>query len=289
MDGGSGAGQRQVVIAVEQQLWPEDQYYHHHAGTQVYPLPPMGHSKLVRGVRLERGTPLRFINIGMISGAPADVLALLQCMKERYPGFPRRCPNGRRANGSYEWVSDAPHKTRLGTFSGHWGWEQSCFHNYLFEQTYDADFRQSDRCPKLALDYRGEVILTLKKALEHLVLPWEQPSERPRLNESWLPALADVRPCVLHANSAVKAAMPVLQVFWERHVASRLRGTSNGAAVAPTSRLAEETRAAMRLWTPTLTRAAAASCVLLLMASGHVTPPEAARACRKDHGQRLHG
>ena len=100
---------------------------------------------------------------------------------------------------------------RLGMrVSGNWGWEQSCYHHYLYEQ---HSGRLPDHCPKLVLDYTADLALNLVKATPALVLSWRR-GERPRINDSVLPSLRGVRPCVLHANSAAKSLMPVLQAFW---------------------------------------------------------------------------
>ena len=225
--GRSASGRPRVLIGVEQQMWPEEQYYIAGRQKAEYPRAPMGNFVLrdpSRRSRNARGTPFRFINIGMLAGPPAEVHGLLRCMQERYPGFPRQCPGGRLANGSYEWFSNAPHRTRFGIFSGHWGWEQSCFHNYYFEQLHGE---LPPHCPELALDYGADVILNLKKSLDVLVLGWQSDDPRPRLNDTWIPALRDVRPCVLHANSATKAFMPILQLFWERAMRIQKRGADS--------------------------------------------------------------
>ena len=94
--------------------------------------------------------------------------------------------------------------------SGNWGWEQSCYHHYLYEQ---SNGRLPEHCPKLVLDYTANLVLNLVKATPALVLSWRR-GERPRINDSVLTSLRGVRPCVLHANSAAKSLMPVLQAFW---------------------------------------------------------------------------
>jgi hypothetical protein len=207
-------GRGRVLVGVEQQLWPEEQFYSFGSAKRKadYPRAPIGHASGKPGKSMP-GTPFRYINIGMLAGRPADVHGMLRCMQERYGGFPRQCPGGRRSNGSYEFFSNAPHRTRFGIFSGHWGWEQSCFHTYLYEQAHG---HLPAHCPELALDYRADVILNLKKTVEQLQLGWATAGERPRINHTWLPSLRDVRPCVVHANSATKSIMPILQLFLER-------------------------------------------------------------------------
>ena len=55
-----------------------------------------------------------------------------------------------------------------------------------------------------------------RQRVEQLQLGWATAGERPRINNTWLPSLRDVRPCVVHANSATKSIMPILQLFLER-------------------------------------------------------------------------
>ena len=218
--GSSGGGRERILIGAEVQLWPED--HRVHVKTQgwprsrrvEYPKPPMGvRPGLLSPTRPPLpGTPFRHINIGLMAGRPTGVLALLRCMVARFPGFPQQCPNERLANGSYQFVSNAPHATRFGLLHGHWGWEQSCFHTYLHEQSLGL---LPPECPELALDYGAEVVLNLVKSTPALIMPWRAP-QRPRLNETMLPSLGSVRPCVLHANSATKSILPVLWMHWDR-------------------------------------------------------------------------
>ena len=214
-------GRGRVLVGVEQQLWPEEQYFETRStrcgrkgckDTKAdYPRAKFGHTQGRQGTS-HMGTPFRFINIGMLAAPPADVHALLRCMQDRYAGFPRQCPGIRKSNGSYVYFSNAPHRTRFGIFSGHWGWEQSCFHTYYMEQVHGYLPRN---CPELALDYRADVILNMKKTVEQLNLVWNIYG-RPRINHTWLPSLRDVHPCVIHANSATKSLLPVLQLYLER-------------------------------------------------------------------------
>ena len=60
-------------------------------------------------------------------------------MWSRYASFPYQCPIRDLPNGSYQFVSRAPFKTRrVGMMRGNWGWEQACFHTYLTEQEHGA-------------------------------------------------------------------------------------------------------------------------------------------------------
>jgi len=122
-------GRGRVLVGAEQQLWPEDLHVHmprtrgHHTGAsstlkRPYPEPPMGTRRGALRVTPQQGTPFRHINIGLLAGPPSTVLSLLQCMKKRYPDFPRQCPNVRFVNGSYDFVSDTPHPTRFGELHG---------------------------------------------------------------------------------------------------------------------------------------------------------------------------
>ena len=234
VDGSSaeGQGRGRVVVGAEVQLWPED------ASVDIpcprsklcgwprapnlrrrYPMPPMGSARTGDGKPKWRasGSPFRHINIGLMAGRPATLLALLQCMSQRYAGFPHQCPNQRFVNGSYDFVSNAPHRTRFGVLHGHWGWEQSCFHIYLHEHTMGL---LPPQCPELVLDYGADYIINLVKSSPALALNWRSP-QRPRINETLLPSLRGARPCVVHANSAMKSAMPVLQLYWERMHAAK--------------------------------------------------------------------
>ena len=127
-------GRGRVLVGAEQQLWPEDLHVHiprtrrqRYAGEpstakRRYPSPPMGSTRRLDQISTpvppQQGTPFLHINIGLLAGPPSTVLSLLRCMKRRYADFPRQCPNARFVNGSYEFVSDAPHPTRFGTLHG---------------------------------------------------------------------------------------------------------------------------------------------------------------------------
>ena len=130
-------GEERVVVGAEQQLWPVDLHVHTprtrrpqgddgapSTAKRRYPSPPMGGTRPLDSFSLRRpvppqlGTPFLHINIGLLAGPPSTVLSLFQCMKRRYAGFPRQCPNVRFLNGSYEFVSDAPHQTRFGPLHG---------------------------------------------------------------------------------------------------------------------------------------------------------------------------
>ena len=148
---GLAEGRGRVLVGAEQQLWPEDLYVHvprarrqRSAGApstakRRYPSPPMGGTRAAiwssqrvpppvppqKGTPFlhinmppQKGTPFLHINIGLLAGPPSTVLSLLRCMKRRYPDFPRQCPNARFINGSYEFVSDAPHLIRFMKLHG---------------------------------------------------------------------------------------------------------------------------------------------------------------------------
>ena len=281
--GRSANGRGRVLIGVEQQLWPEEQFYtvshpSRPRGTRMeYPKSASGHIDIRNARARERvgsGMPFRYINIGMLAGPPADVHGLLRCMQQRYPGFPRQCPGGRHADGTFEFYSNAPHKTRFGIFAGHWGWEQSCFHNYFFEQT---NGHLPKDCPEIALDYRAEVIVNLKKTLDFVILDWDADRPvRPRFNSTWVSAFRDVEPCVLHANSATKAAMPVLHLFWER-----MRLLEAGGAVAPVTE--RDVKHVVGEWVELLgANKTAHPCVLAARGAG-LREDEAVRACARAH------
>ena len=282
--GRSANGRGRVLIGVEQQLWPEEQFYfvpsrdRSERGKRLqYPSSAQGHFD-IRAARARnkpgKGVPFRYINIGMLAGPPADVHGLLRCMQERYPGFPRQCPGVRHQNGTYTLFSNAPHRTRFGIFSGHWGWEQSCFHNYYYEQT---DGQLPRHCPELALDYRSEVIVNLKKTSDFLELDWKaQRPVRPRFNSTWAPALQGVQPCVLHANSATKAAMPVLQLFWERQ-----KRLADGVAPLPVTE--QDVKTAVGQWVELLgANKTAYPCIDAAKGAG-LSHQQAGRACAKSH------
>lgn len=278
--GSDGSGRGRVLVGVEQQLWPEEQYYIVRNKKLEYPRSELGHFTFsVHNSAPGRGTPFRYINIGMLAGPPKDVHRLLQCMQERYQGFPRQCPGVRHSNGTYEWYSNAPHRTRFGVFAGHWGWEQACFHNYLYEQ---RSGHLPPSCPELVLDYRAEVILNLKKTLEPLVLDWgsdanaERSRRRPHLNETWMPAMRGVHPCVLHANSASKAMLPILQLFWERTTRHELPAEG---VPAPVREL--DVARAVDSWHGAFVNKSMAPCVRMAERAG-LLEAEAKRACDKN-------
>ena len=112
--------------------------------------------------------------------------------------------------------------TRFGLVKGHWGWEQSCFHYYLMQQTFGQ--------------------------LDYLTLPTNQKrGSRPHINAK-APSLHGVEPCILHANSASKPVLPVLQSYWERFVAPAAKAADSPLPV-PLSK-AELTQLVERDWRP---------------------------------------
>lgn len=197
------AGKDRILISTEKQLWPEE---HSYRGERVagaggaYPKPP---SDPKDGAAASLS---RYINIGALVGKPASLLALLRCMSTRYDSFPYQCPIRVLMNGSYSYVSTAPfHTRRIGTVKGNWGWEQSCFHTYLMEQSR-GDLPPS--CPHLVLDYRTEFVLNFNKIGPKLSWPWGD-------SQRMLSPFTKEASCVLHANGAGKYAMPVLHFWWD--------------------------------------------------------------------------
>ena len=200
------AGDGRILISAEKQLWPEDGAYHGErliGANGGYPKPQDGSAR-------DGGALARYINIGALIGSPASLLALLQCMQSRYSSFPYRCPIRTLTNGSYDYVSTEPFRTkRLGVFKGNWGWEQACFHTYLAEQAHDA---LPTECPRLVLDHSSDFTLNFNKIGPKLVWPWGKDE---RMHSPFTKAPS----CVLHANGAGKYAMPVLHYWWD-HVHS---------------------------------------------------------------------
>ena len=268
-------GRGRVLIGVEQQLWPEEQTFVIGGRRAHYPRSSIGHVTVRRGPSRHIGTPFRFINIGMLAGPPVEVLGLLRCMQDQYPGFPRQCPGVRRDNGSYEWFSNAPHRTkRFGIFSGHWGWEQACFHTYYFEQMHN---QLPSHCPELALDYKADVIFNLKKSIDFLVLrPWQR-GQRPRMNGTWYPSLNDSRPCVLHANSATRAVLPVVDLFWN-HAHGKL-GSSIGNSSGDTAPSMRDLAQTVVQWRSSLVNRSLNPCITAARHSMGMSEVHARRAC----------
>ena len=196
------AGDGRILISAEKQLWPEDGTYLGErliGNSGAYPMPQ------AQGMH-ESAALHRYINIGALVGAPSSLLALLQCMRTRYSAFPYQCPIRTLANGSYDYVSTAPFRTkRLGMFKGNWGWEQACFHTYLAEQAHGV---LPPQCPHLVLDHASEFTLNINKIGPKLVWPW---GDTQRMRSPGTGASA----CVLHANGAGKYAMPVLHYWWD--------------------------------------------------------------------------
>lgn len=247
------AGPGKIVVGAETQMWPEETWFS--IGGQktrlnvgpstkgAYPTAPIGH--IGRGwVGRKMGTPFRYLNIGLLAGAPADLLSLLRCMDRMYQGFPRQCPVGRWPNGTWEYVSDAPHRTRFGLLSGHWGWEQSCFHYYLMQQTFS---QLDSRCPQLVPDFSAELVFNSVKSLDYLTLPTN--GTRPHINAK-APSLHGVRPCIVHANSAAKPVLPVLQTYWERFAAPTAKATDDPLARPVPPSKAELMQLVERDWRP---------------------------------------
>lgn len=211
------AGEGSILISTEKQLWPEEGVYRGKPLSGVngaYPKPPSSSAET------------RYINIGALIGTPAAQLALLQCMAVRYASFPYQCPIRDLSNSSYEYVSQAPFRTRrVGMVRGNWGWEQACFHTYLAEQAHGALPRE---CPHLVLDYRADFTLNFNKIGPKLTWPWGDA-------QRMLSPFSKTAPCVLHANGAGKYALPVLHFWWD-HVHAPDRRLRSTAALARADR-----------------------------------------------------
>lgn len=207
------AGDSSILISAEKQLWPEEGTYRGSSWSGAhgsYPNP------------VETGGPpssTRYINIGAVIGPPTSLVALLRCMSARYSAFPYQCPIRALANGSYDYVSTAPFRTRrIGVVKGAWGWEQACFHTYLTEQAHGA---LPESCPRLVMDYRADFALNFNKIGPQLKWPW---ADQKRMRHP----VTDVASCLLHANGAGKYAMPVMHYWWD-HVHGPDRHVLNAA------------------------------------------------------------
>ena len=227
------AGPGRILISTERQLWPEEHTYRGErlGGTKgAYPLPERASSLRDHSVGasdLGVSQMSRYINIGALLGSPLSIHGLFKCMQERYASFPHQCPIVDLPNGSYQYVSTAPFKTRrIGVVQGHWGWEQSCFHMYLMEQVHGA---LPSSCPDLVLDYSTELMLNLNKLANQVRWPWgdAQPMRSPFTGSA---------SCVLHANGAAKFILPLLHFWWD-HIHAPDRSSRNLAAkLAPNDR-----------------------------------------------------
>lgn len=214
------AGHGRILISTEKQLWPEEGMYHgerQSGPTGVYPKP------LAHGSKGEQASAAlsRYINIGALIGSPTALSSLLRCMSTRYASFPYQCPLRDTPNGTYEYISTAPFRTRrIGWVRGNWGWEQACFHTYLMEQANGA---LPETCPHLVLDHLSDFVLNFNKIGPKLVWPWA-------VSEPMRSPFSNAPSCVLHANGAGKYAMPVMHFWWDTVHAKGAFGRSRSLA-----------------------------------------------------------
>ena len=210
-----------VVLFGEHSMWPPHQQYRgtHLRLNQTAGYPPV-----------HIGQPFRYINAGAAMGRPQDVLALHECMRERYVGFPHACPAGHTPSGelryysaNHSWqppVLDRPLHTRDLKYHGmrlkgsNWGWEQGCFHMYYLEQ---LNGELPAKCPPIVLDRAGQSMLHLA-GVNQRGLDWtgagagsESAADAPRV----LFKETGQRPCVLHANGPAKKALKPIWRWWE--------------------------------------------------------------------------
>ena len=216
------AGGNRVLISGEKQLWPEEGTYHGErwrGPDGVYPKAALAEPTESNGGTTKADVNShRYINIGGLIGPPKSLMALFNCMYDRYTSFPYQCPIHVLKDGSYQYVSAAPfHTRRVGTVKGAWGWEQACFHTYIVEQAKGA---LPEACPHLVVDHRSDFMLNFNKIGPDLVWPWR---DEQRMRSPF----SEASSCVLHANGAGKYAMPVLHYWWD-HVHSPQRAAFRG-------------------------------------------------------------
>lgn len=211
-----------VIFSAERKMWPPYQEFH---GVELKYNETHGYAPA------SRRQPLRYLNAGAMLGRPSDVLALHECMRERYAGFPMACPAGHGADGHFRYYEGnrswrpppmGPAKgaggvSRTLKFHGmrlkgpHWGWEQACYHMYYLEGLRGE---LPPGCPPAALDRRGSILLHLA-GMKGTELSWGSK----RADGAGAPRVTFVptgeRPCVLHANGPAKYALPEIWKWWE--------------------------------------------------------------------------
>ena len=207
-----------VVVGGEPILWPDQQRFDGHlllSNPVPYPQPTAHLS------------PLRWINCGLLLGTPDAVLRLLQCMRDRYEGFPDSCPADVSKDGRHPSnFSDATHykrtwrdKTTVFTKGG-WGWDQACYHTYMLEQV--TGLLPRPRCPKLIVDYRADVVLSIGGMAQKL--DWQAAPGRVAYN------VTGAQPCVLHGNGPKgKPLFQKAQRWWDKQEEKRRRPVRPGA------------------------------------------------------------
>lgn len=217
----SNATENSVIVFGERGMWPPYQYY--------------------RGINLRlnqtAGFPypgssgyFRYLNAGAALGRPEDLLAMYQCMAERYEEFPHACPAGHSRNGTVLYYRerddyrqpkvDPKYYANQQRYRGmllhgnNWGWEQACFHHYYLEQLHGE---LPARCPRLVLDNVAHCLLHLAGVSDlKKNLRWSSRSEdgnvikAPRVT---LRATGE-SPCVIHANGPSKRALKPIWKWW---------------------------------------------------------------------------
>jgi hypothetical protein len=207
------ASDNSVLVFGEKGMWPPHQEFRgvHLRLNQTAGYPPHN-----------RTQPFRYINAGAALGRPRDVLALHQCMAERYAGFPNACPAGHGPDGQLRYyaanrswqppVLNRPLHSRDLKYHGlrlkgsNWGWEQGCFHMYYLEY---LNGELPGKCPPIVLDCAGKCMVHLAGVQQHRLAWSKQAPARVTLKEN------GAKPGVLHANGPAKKAFRPLQRWWD--------------------------------------------------------------------------
>tara|TARA_B110001452_G_C15161109_1_gene403887 strand:- start:66 stop:950 length:885 start_codon:yes stop_codon:yes gene_type:complete len=194
-----------VIVGGEPILWPDQQRFDgrllaRSAGPYPQPVPT--------------SSPLKWINCGLLLGTTDAVFRLLACMRDRFAGFPDACPADVTSDGRHPTnYSDATryvYSKSIVFTRGGWGWDQACYHAYVLEQA--AGLLPRPQCPKLLVDYRADVVLSLGGQARKL--DWHAAPGRIGYN------VTGARPCVLHGNGVKgKPLFQKVQRWWRKHVA----------------------------------------------------------------------
>jgi hypothetical protein len=206
-----------VLLFGERGMWPPHQHFRgiHLRLNDTLGYPPA-----------EKSLPFRYLNAGAAFGRPRDVMAMYECMRERYSGFPHACPAGHGADGGLRYYSAQdswrpPMLTRklhshdlkyhgLRLQGSNWGWEQGCFHMYYLEH---LNGELPARCPPMVLDRVGRFLINLAGVHQHR-LAWSASNG----SQGALPRVTfkdtDQKPCVLHANGPAKKALQPIWRWW---------------------------------------------------------------------------
>ena len=201
-----------VLLFAEKGMWPPHQQFR---GTVLRRNNTAGYPPD------EAARPFRFLNAGAALGRPRDLLALHQCMRERYDGFPNACPAGHTPNGQlrYYMANNSWQPPRLdkplhgGELKHHgmrlrgsnWGWEQGCFHMYYLE---GLNGELPAHCPPIVLDRTGRFLIHLA-GVQHTRLKWLPRQQRVTFTDT------AEQPCALHANGPAKKALKPIWHWWE--------------------------------------------------------------------------